>query len=46
MVLFLAKSVQVVRIGVATAGAEEIGVKRIATSAREVTAAILFIMVL
>jgi hypothetical protein len=46
MVLLLAESVQVVMVGVATAGAEKIGVRRVAKKAREVTAAILLMMIL
>jgi hypothetical protein len=37
MVLLLAESVQVVMVGAATAGADEIGVRRVAKKAREVT---------
>ena len=46
MVLFLTESVQVVMVGAATAGAEKIGVRRVAKKAREVTAAILLMMIL
>lgn len=46
MVLFLAESVQVVMVGAATAGAEKIGTRRVAKKAKEVTAAILLMMIL
>jgi hypothetical protein len=45
IVLSLTKSVQVVTIGAAIAGAEKIGVRKVAKKAREVAAAILLMMI-